>query len=132
MLEAVPVAIILINTLALILWTEPALGHRYAAWFRAVEYIAVAVFVAEYALRLLAAPEADPDSPARPWRHRVRYARSFAALVDVAAIIPSLVAVVFFRALADAPSLSFLLSARLLTRTVKLARYFHGWRRPFG
>ena len=129
MLEAALVAVIIVNTLSLILWTEPALSRRYDAWFRAVEYITVAVFVFEYALRLWAAPEANPDSFARPWRQRVRYACSFAALVDAAAIIPSLVAAVSFLALDDAPNLSFLISARLLTRTVKLARYYHGWRR---
>ena len=126
-LEGALVAVILINTASLILWTAPQLSRAYAGWFHAVEYFTVAVFLLEYALRFWAAPEANPE--ARPWRQRWRYARSPAALVDAAALIPSAAAVVALLAYGDGLNLSFLLTVRLLTRTVKLARYFHGWRR---
>ena len=57
-------AIIVINSASLILWTVPHLRPQYGPWFHVIEYIAVAVFVAEFAFRLWVAPEEDPNSPA--------------------------------------------------------------------
>ena len=127
LVEAALVAVIVINSTSLILWTVPSFRAGYGVWFQVVEDITVAVFLAEYVVRLWSAPEADPDGSA--WRQRWRYVRSPVALIDAAALAPSLAAVAILLVAGDGPSLSFLLAARLLTRTVKLARYFPGGRR---
>ena len=129
LVEAVLVAVILINSMALILWTVPDLASSYGFWFHIVEYCTVAVFLAEYVLRFWTAPEAAPDLATAGWRQRWRYVRSPHALVDAAALAPSVVAVVILLSGVGGPSLSFLLAARLLTRTAKLARYFPAARR---
>ena len=127
LVEAALVAVIVINSTSLILWTVPRFRAEYGVWFQMVEDITVAVFLVEYVMRLWCAPEADPDESA--WRQRWRYVRSPIALIDAAALAPSLAAVAILLAAGSGPSLSFLLAARLLTRTVKLARYFPGGRR---
>ena len=127
LVEAALVAVIVINSTSLILWTVPSFRAGYGVWFQVVEDITVAVFLAEYVVRLWSAPEADPSGSA--WRQRWRYVRSPVALIDAAALAPSLAAVAILLVAGDGPSLSFLLAARLLTRTVKLARYFPGGRR---
>ena len=127
LVEAALVAVIVINSTSLILWTVPSFRAEYGVWFQVVEDITVAVFLAEYVMRLWCAPEADPSGSA--WRQRWRYVRSPVALIDAAALAPSLAAVAILLVAGDGPSLSFLLAARLLTRTVKLARYFPGGRR---
>ena len=127
LVEAALVAVIVINSTSLILWTVPRFRAEYGVWFQVVEDITVAVFLAEYVMRLWSAPEADPDESA--WRQRWRYVRSPVALIDAAALAPSLAAVATLLIAGSGPSLSFLLAARLLTRTVKLARYFPGGRR---
>lgn len=124
--EAALVAVIAINSTSLILWTVPHLRAGYDVWFHIIENITVAVFTAEYALRLWSVPEADPERPA--WRQRLRYVGSPVALIDAAALVPSVVAAVVHMATGGGPNLSFLLAVRLLTRTVKLARYFPGGR----
>ncbi len=129
LVEAVLVAVILINSVALILWTVPDLASSYGFWFHIVEYCTVAVFLAEYILRLWTAPEAAPDPATAGWRQRWRYVVSPHALVDAAALAPSVAAVVILLSGVAGPSLSFLLAARLLTRTAKLARYFPAARR---
>ncbi len=127
LVEVALVTVIAINSTALILWTVPHFRDAHDLWFHVIEHITVAVFLVEYALRLWSAPEADPDGPA--WRQRWRYVRSPVAVIDAAALAPSLASVTILLIAGSGPSLSFLLAARLLTRTVKLARYFPGGRR---
>lgn len=119
-------AVIAINSTSLILWTVPHLRAGYDVWFHIIENITVAVFTAEYALRLWSVPEANLEQPA--WRQRLRYVGSPVALIDAAALAPSVVATGVLMATGGGPNLSFLLAVRLLTRTVKLARYFPGGR----
>ena len=121
------VCVILVNTLSLILWTVPSLNASYSLWFHLVEYCTVSVFVVEYGLRLWASPEANPEG--KPWPQRLRFVISPTGLIDVAAILPSLVAIAMLLIFGDSFSLSFLLAIRLLTRSAKLARYFPGGRR---
>ena len=125
--EAVLVTVILINSASLILWTVPTLARSYSLWFHVVEYCTVAVFLSEYALRFWAAPEANPEG--RDWRQRWKYVISPAALIDAAALYPSMAAAIALLVSGDGPSLSFLLAVRLITRSAKLARYFPGGRR---
>ena len=127
LVEAALIAVILVNSAALILWTVPRFQDAYSFWFHIIEYCTVAVFLAEYGLRVWAAPEANPG--VNPWRQRWRYLRSPAALVDAAALAPSAFAAVELLITGGGVNLSFLLSVRLLTRSVKLARYFPSGRR---
>ena len=123
------VLIIIVNSASLILWTVPELAESFTAGFHLIEYCTVAIFVAEYALRLWTAPEADATLGVSDWRQRWRYVRSVNALVDATALAPSTIAVIVLLSGGDGPSLSFLLTVRLLTRTAKLARYFPAARR---
>ena len=127
LVEIALVAVVAINSTSLILWTVPRFRASYDFWFHLIEDITVAVFLVEYALRLWSAPEADPGTPV--WRQRWRYVVSPVALIDAAALAPSAVAAIWLLATGGGPNLSFLLAVRLLTRTMKLARYFPGGRR---
>lgn len=126
LVEIALVAVVAINSTSLILWTVPSFRADFDLWFHLVEDVTVAVFLAEYALRLWSAPEADSEGS--PWRQRWRYVVSPVALIDAAALAPSAVAAAMLLAGTGGPSLSFLLAVRLLTRTVKLVRYFPGGR----
>ena len=123
------VAVIIVNSVTLVLWTVPYLASSYGFWFHIVEYCTVSIFLVEYALRFWTAPESAPDPETAGWRQRWRYVVSPHALVDAAALAPSGIAVVILLVGGDGPSLSFLLTVRLLTRTLKLARYFTAARR---
>ena len=127
LVEMALAAVILVNAASLILITVPGLAAAYTVWFHLVEYCAVSVFIAEYLLRLWVAPEANPD--AAPWRQRWRYMRSPAALVDMAALVPSAAAALVLLVEGSGANLTFLLTVRLLTRSAKLARYFPPGRR---
>ena len=126
LVEIALVAVVVINSTSLILWTVPSFRANFDVWFHSIEHFTVAVFLVEYALRFWSAPEAEPEGSA--WGQRWRYAVSPVALVDAAALAPSAVAAVLLLATGGGFSLSFLLSVRLLTRTVKLIRYFPGGR----
>ena len=129
LVESILVAVILINSASLILWTVPRFAASFTPVFHLVESITVSVFLAEYLLRLWVAPEADPCSVRSPWVQRWRFVRSPNALIDLTALAPSAIAAVVFLTSGVGPSLSFLLTIRLLTRTAKLARYFPAARR---
>ena len=127
--ELALVSVIIVNSAALVLWTVPLLAASYGYWFHIIEYCTVSIFLVEYALRFWTAPESAPDPETAGWRQRWRYVVSSHALVDAAALAPSGIAVVILLAGGGGPSLSFLLTVRLLTRTLKLARYFTAARR---
>ena len=124
LVEIALVAVIIANSVSLILWTVPRFADAFGLGFHIIEYCTVSIFVVEYALRLWTAPESDINGDTSPGRQRWRYVRSPNALVDLTALAPSAVAAIFILFSGLGPSLSFLLTVRLLTRTVKLARYF--------
>jgi len=129
LVETVLVSIIVINSVALVLWTVPDLASSYGFWFHLIEYCTVAIFLVEYGLRFWSAPELASNPETARWRLRWRYLVSAHALVDAAVLIPSSIAVILLLSGSHGPSLSFLLTIRLLTRTAKLARYFPAARR---
>ncbi len=105
------IVLILANVAAVSLESMAPLARRYGPWFHAFEGLSIAVFSAEYLLRVWVCVE-DP----RYTRYRfprLRYLVSFAALVDLVAILPF-----FLGFLIDVD----LRSARLL-RVLKLGRY---------
>lgn len=119
--------VILINSASLILWTVPGLRAAYGSLFHISEYVIIAVFAAEYGLRLWTAPEADTQSPA--WRQRWQFARSPAGLIDFSVLVASCIGAFGLLIYGDDLNLTFLLAARLLTRSTKLIRYFPAGRR---
>lgn len=127
LVEAFLVFVIITNTLCLILWTVDSLEQSYRFWFYLTEFTTIAVFAVEYCLRFWVAPESDPSG--NPWRQRWRFVRSTTALIDMAALAPSLIACVILLWHGDSLNLTFLLAIRLLTRSAKMARYLPGGRR---
>ncbi|MEY3041964.1 MAG: hypothetical protein RLZZ174_1046, partial [Pseudomonadota bacterium] len=106
---------IVLNLVAISLESVDSLAELYHPYFFAFELLSVAIFGLEYALRLWAAP-ASGAGPT-PLRARLRYALSFHGLVDLIAILPSLVA--FFATGAD---LRWLRVLRML-RLFKISHY---------
>jgi voltage-gated potassium channel Kch len=107
---------VLVAVVAVVLESVAALQAGWAVAFAVVDALAVAVFCAEYLLRLYASAEDQPDRP--PWRVRLRAAFSPAMVVDLLAIVPFFIEA-YFEHLVD---LRFLRVFRLL-RLVKLTRY---------
>lgn len=99
--------LILLNLLALLLESAPAIEAEYRQLFHWFDLFSVAIFSAEYLLRLYLAPE-DPDF-ANASMPRLKYVTSFMGIIDLLAILP------FFL------GLFFMLDSRLL-RVLRLLR----------
>lgn len=103
------IAMILLSVLTVSLETVSTLPAAWQTWLRTVEWILTALFTVEYLLRLVAVQ--------RP----LAYAGSFFGVVDLLAILPSWIGLVF-------PGARVLLVVRVLRllrifRIFKLARY---------
>jgi len=109
-------ALIVANVAAVMLETVDWIAAPYARLFRAFEVFSVAVFTAEYALRLWSCT-ADPRF-AGAFRGRLRFALTPMAIIDVLAIMPFFLEFLAF-------DLRFVRVLRLfrLFRVFKLARY---------
>ena len=114
------IALIVIAGVAAVIETEPLLSNGYDFQFRALEIGIGSVFLVEYAARLWVVPE-SPRNAGKSWA-RLRYALSFPALVDLAAIVP------IFAAFGGGGSvvLRFLRVLRLI-RLAKLGRVSRAW-----
>ncbi len=108
--------LIVLNVAAIVLETVPDWTAPLGPWFAGLESLSVVVFSCEYALRFYAAPE-QPRFAA-PLTGRLRWMVSPAALIDLAAILPSLLLLAGF-------DLRILRMVRLsrLVRIAKLGRY---------
>jgi len=108
--------VIALSCIAAVLQTEPTLLDGNDALFNTLEIVFVAFFIVEYAIRLWIAP----DLPAYAGKRlpRLRYALSWPALIDLAAILPVLL-------LASGSHSVLVRLARLvrLVRFAKLARF---------
>jgi voltage-gated potassium channel len=109
--------LIVVNVLAVVLETMPALRTAFASWFDRIEQVSVAIFTIEYAARIWTAT-ADPRF-AGPVRGRLRFAMTPMALVDLVAILPSYLAGM---GLLDLRYMRGLRLVRML-RVFKIARY---------
>lgn len=83
-----------------------------------VETISVVIFTIEYILRLWVADLSYPELP--PFRARLKYIRSFAAVIDLVSLLPSFISAMS----ANFMGLRMLRVLRLL-RAFKLNRYTH-------
>ncbi|MGY0571949.1 ion transporter [Bradyrhizobium sp. RDM12] len=107
---------IVVSLLATVCESVPDLARRYTSGFQAIEIMVASIFCAEYLARVWTAAEHAP------WRHfgalgsRLRFTASLNGIIDLAAILPLLLAPF------AAPELKTLLVLRLV-RFLKLARY---------
>jgi voltage-gated potassium channel len=113
------VLLICANVLAIVLESVPSLAARFGASFQALEALSLAVFSAEYMIRLWTAPEHARYRALSPGRARLAYAASWPAIIDLLATLPLLVG------LFGLSELKVLLLLRLL-RFFKLGRYSPG------
>ncbi|MEL0083272.1 MAG: ion transporter [Gammaproteobacteria bacterium] len=102
---------ILISVTAVALESIATLQARYGGWFDAIEWFFTLLFTVEYLLRLA--------TVGRPWK----YATSFFGVVDLLAILPTYLSLLF----PGTESLLVIRALRLLRvfRILKLARYVH-------
>lgn len=119
------IGLIVLNVVAICLETVEHLKLAYAVAFLRLEIFTVIVFSLEYALRIWSSAEQPPaDSAesglsARPdtASPRRRYILSFSSLIDLLAIVPLYISLLF------GIELKALIALRLL-RLLKLVRYF--------
>lgn len=110
------VVLILINLLAVVLESMPAIAAPFEKTFNAIEYFSLVVFTVEYGFRVWSAVEHGPHRDMPSMRARLKYILSAPGLVDLAAVLP------FWLILALPSDFRFLLVFRMV-RFFKIARY---------
>lgn len=108
--------LILINAVAVVLETVDEYSAAYGSLFHAIEIVSVTIFTVEYLLRLWVAP-LNPQYAGR--FGRLRYAFSLMGLIDLLAILPTFLPMIFTM---DLRILRFIRTFRLF-RLFKLSRY---------
>jgi len=113
------VALILINTVAVILETVESIYTPYKTTFQLIEVFSVIIFSAEYILRVWSCTVMEKYR--HPVKGRLKYIFSSGAIIDLLAILP------FYVALNSRADLRFVRSLRLLRffRFFKLGRYLN-------
>jgi voltage-gated potassium channel len=109
--------LIVINVIAVILESVDEINQAYGTIFYAVEVVSVAIFSFEYILRLWVAPLTTRF--AKPVMGRIHYAMTPLALIDLLAILPAFLPLVFAL---DLRIIRFLRIFRLF-RLFKMSRY---------
>lgn len=109
--------LILLNAAAVVAETVDDLNQRFGSVFHAIEIVSIVIFTAEYLLRLWIAPL--DARYAKPLAGRLRYAFSLMAIVDLLAILPAFLPLVFT---VDLRIIRFLRIFRLF-RLFKMSRY---------
>src|SRR5712672_346583 len=89
------VLLILVNLVSVALESMPELAARYGRWFDAIELASLIAFTLEYGLRIWAAVEHRPYRRQSAWRARWSYIRSAAGIIDLLAIVPFWLALMF-------------------------------------
>jgi voltage-gated potassium channel len=110
------VLLIVINLAAMTLQSVPSLEARYRTLFWAIEICSLILFSAEYLLRLWVAAEQASHIRLSPARARIRFAFSFDGIVDLVAVLPFWIALLF------SIDLRFILVLRVV-RFLKLVRH---------
>jgi voltage-gated potassium channel len=110
------ILLIVINLVAAVLETVPALEAQYSRWFTAIEWVSLVLFSVEYLARLWVAVEHAPDRHLSHARARLKFVTSAAGIVDLLAVLPVWFAIVF------STDLRFLMVFRIV-RFLKLTRY---------
>jgi voltage-gated potassium channel len=108
--------LILVNVMGIILESVESIDRRFSAELWWIEQIATSFFAAEYMLRAWACVEFQDQRYHHPLWGRLRYLRSFFALVDLVSILPAILGML------GAGDLRTLRLLRLL-RMLKLTRH---------
>jgi voltage-gated potassium channel len=104
------------NVGGIILESVEPIRHQFFTELETLERIATAIFAVEYLLRVWASVDFRSERYSRPFWGRLRYMRSFFALVDLVAVLPAVIGVL------GAADLRVLRLLRLL-RMLKLVRH---------
>lgn len=118
------IALVVVNVTAAVLGSVPDIAAAHHGLFLAIEIISVAVFTAEYIVRLWVAVEHGPLRDLPPWKARLANAFSPGLIIDLLAIAP------FYLAWFVEVDLRIFLIFRLF-RFFKIARYSTGVRSLF-
>ena len=110
------VNLIFFNILMVILETVDTLYFRYKLWFIYFELFSVTIFSIEYVSRFWSCVENKTKSETNG-KARLRYIFSFSAIIDLIAILPSLLALLF-----PTVDLRFVRALRIF-RLLKFSRY---------
>ncbi len=107
--DVVLLVLILLNVLAVLLESVPKINHQYGNVLKIIEYVITGAFTIEYVLRVIVS------------RKTYKYVFSFYGIVDLLAIVPTYVSLIFV----GTHSLTIIRSLRLLRlfRVFKLTRY---------
>jgi voltage-gated potassium channel len=116
--NALLAVLIVLNVTAVILDSVESIRERFGYLFQLVDEVATTVFIVEYLLRLWTCVDFHSDRYRRPLLGRLRYLRSFFAIIDLVAILPAILG------LLGAGDLRVLRLLRLL-RMLKLTRHSH-------
>lgn len=109
-------ALIVLNVGAIVMESVPSIGAKYRPEFQAFEIFSVAVFSVEFILRVVCARHVRTAQGQFRYRHIGEFLRSPLAIIDLLAILP------FYLSMLFAVDLRFMLALRLL-RLFKLTRY---------
>jgi voltage-gated potassium channel len=110
------VTLVLINIVAVVLESVPRFALVFGSVFAAIEAASLAVFTAEYLLRVWVATEHTPYRDLTAWHGRLRYVLSTDGLIDLVSVLP------FWLAFVAPPELRIVLMFRIV-RFLKLTRY---------
>lgn len=113
------VSLIIVNLVAVVLESDTGLYDVYKPVFWAIEIFSVAIFTVEYLLRIWSWADNPKYAAYGPVGRRLRFIFSPLGLVDLIAIAP------FYLALIFAVDLRYLRLLRLM-RLLKVSHYFHG------
>ncbi len=83
--------LIVVNLMAVCLETVDSLSSRYAFAFMVIELFSVFIFSIEYVLRIWSCPAAPDHKYKTPTAKRLGYVFSFTGLIDLLAILPSII-----------------------------------------
>jgi len=109
--------LIVLNVVSVVLESYKSISHDYRNWFYLFEAFSIVVFTIEYILRIWTADLKYPDDG--PIKSRLKFIFSFIGLIDLIAILP------FFLPLVFKMDLRIIRSLRLLRllRMFKLGRH---------
>ncbi len=110
------ITLIVLNVLAVILESVPAIERGFGPWFFWFEVISVIIFTIEYAARIWSTVERSDEAMAAPFKARLAHVVKPLALADLLAILP------FYLSGLVNVDLRMLRALRLL-RVLKLSRY---------
>ena len=108
--------LIILNLLAVSLESVESIGNIFRKEFYIFEVFSVSIFVIEYILRIWATGAKSNGTNSSAFKHRLKYIFSFTGLIDLLAILPSLLPLLF------SVDLRWLRVLRLL-RLLKISHY---------